>query len=141
MPSAQSELKACKTAASVTEVVDGFEVLRTASVAETFRLYAAITKRLAVRDMRLKPCRWPIAHRGPHIRAPQQGLLLTCFLHHTVNATEDVEATLRGVLGICKPLDNDAEASKPMCRNAGYVRAFDEHFCKSPERGRAATHL
>ena len=44
----QSELKACKTAASITEVVDGFEVLRTASVAETFRLYAAITKRLAV---------------------------------------------------------------------------------------------
>ena len=46
--SLQSELKACKTAASVTEVVDGFEVLRTASVAETFRLYAAVTKRLAV---------------------------------------------------------------------------------------------
>lgn len=46
----QSELKACKTAASITEVVDGFEVLRTSSVAETFRLYAAITKRLAVRD-------------------------------------------------------------------------------------------
>ena len=46
--SVQSELKACKTAASITEVVDGFEVLRTASVAETFRLYAAITKRLAV---------------------------------------------------------------------------------------------
>ena len=44
----QSELKACKTAASITEIVDGFEVLRTASVAETFRLYAAITKRLAV---------------------------------------------------------------------------------------------
>ncbi len=49
----QSELKACKTAASITEVVDGFEVLRTASVAETFRLYAAITKRLAVRDYSL----------------------------------------------------------------------------------------
>ena len=49
----QSELKACKTAASITEVVDGFEVLRTASVAETFRLYAAITKRLAVRDYNL----------------------------------------------------------------------------------------
>jgi hypothetical protein len=46
---AQSELKACKTAAAITEVVDGFEVLRTASVAETFRLYAAITNRLAVR--------------------------------------------------------------------------------------------
>ncbi len=45
----QSELKACKTATSITEVVDGFEVLRTASVAETFRLYAAFTKRLSVR--------------------------------------------------------------------------------------------
>ena len=49
----QSELKACKTAASITEVVDGFEVLRTSSVSETFRLYAAITKRLAVRDYNL----------------------------------------------------------------------------------------
>ena len=54
----QSELKACKTAASVTEVVDGFEVLRTASVAETFRLYAAITKRLAVcqQHVPMLPC-------------------------------------------------------------------------------------
>ena len=55
----QSELKACKTAASITEVVDGFEVLRTASVAETFRLYAAITKRLAVR------CRPSLPHLLP----------------------------------------------------------------------------
>ncbi len=52
----QSELKACKTAASITEVVDGFEVLRTASVAETFRLYAAITKRLAVWDKLFHSC-------------------------------------------------------------------------------------
>ena len=32
-----------------TEVVDGFQVLRSASVADTFRLYAAITRRLTVR--------------------------------------------------------------------------------------------
>lgn len=37
-----------KTAAATTEVVDGFEVLRTDSVADTFRMYASITKRLVV---------------------------------------------------------------------------------------------
>ena len=44
----QAELKAVKTATVTTEVVDGFEVLHTTSVADTFRLYAAITKRLVV---------------------------------------------------------------------------------------------
>jgi hypothetical protein len=47
----QTELKAVKTAASTTEVIDGFEVLRTQSVADTFRLYTSITKRLMVSDM------------------------------------------------------------------------------------------
>ena len=45
----QTELKAVTTATFTTEVVDGFQVLRSASVADTFRLYAAITHRLAVR--------------------------------------------------------------------------------------------
>lgn len=45
----QTELKAVTTAMFTTEVVDGFQVLRSASVADTFRLYAAITHRLTVR--------------------------------------------------------------------------------------------
>ena len=44
----QAELKMVKTAAHTTEVVDGFEVLRTQSVADTFHLYNAITKHLTV---------------------------------------------------------------------------------------------
>ena len=50
---AQAELKAVKTATLTTEVVDGFEVLHTTSVADTFRLYATITKRLVVTPL---PC-------------------------------------------------------------------------------------
>ena len=44
----QAELKAVKTAMATTEVVDGFEVLHSANVGDTFRLYATITKRLVV---------------------------------------------------------------------------------------------
>ncbi|BDA43201.1 probable crossover junction endonuclease MUS81 [Coccomyxa sp. Obi] len=44
-----AELKAVKTAMATTEVVDGFEVLHTANVADTFRLYATITKRLVAK--------------------------------------------------------------------------------------------
>lgn len=51
----QSDLKAVKTATLTTEVVDGFEVLHTDSVADTFRLYATITKRLVVQHLLFSP--------------------------------------------------------------------------------------
>lgn len=45
----QAELKAVRTAAHSTEVVDGFRVLHSANVGDTFRLYAQLHKRIEAR--------------------------------------------------------------------------------------------
>lgn len=71
----QSELKSVKTAMATTEVVDGFEVLHTANVADTFRLYATITKRLVV--MLLSSCQ---LYKVLAMVLP----FLKCYLHLTI---------------------------------------------------------
>jgi len=64
----QKDLKAVKTATLTTEVVDGFEVLHTNSVADTFRLYATITKRLVVQHLLFSPLESPCPALLPDIR-------------------------------------------------------------------------
>jgi hypothetical protein len=59
----QAELKAVRTAAHSTEVVDGFRVLHSANVADTFRLYAALSKGIAARPPPLHTCP-AVAYRG-----------------------------------------------------------------------------
>ena len=62
----QAELKAVRTAAHSTEVVDGFRVLHTANVGDTFRLYAQLHRRIEARWLAGSSPALPALLPAPH---------------------------------------------------------------------------